>query len=452
VRQAERPDRRHVASVKLADGVLPQWYESEPPVMPRIPMTPEIAERAKRYPANPYEAFTEWNREFLTEMVCMGVTDYGLGAMNDVYVFTPAEPGRYPIYRNPPLVSPPGWFVTNRYGWRGPDYDFNKDGRTIRIVFVGASTTIGAYYLAHSYPEYLDHWLNLWLEKNHPDVHAQVLNASRTGIDDVSMSAIVRQEVAPLEPDLVVYHNSAPPLSEVPSKFRGSRPKFTFRPPSTIEQYSALARRVVSFTKRFSAVDGREPSKPGFSLNWPAGVDRENPNPDSPVLPMSLNVAVKNLDSMKQAAEAAGGELAVESHAWMIPDSRQDLDLKQHLGLYQYLNQQLWPISYDQLRVLTAFQNKLLRAYAAKRGVAYLPLAEALPQDPDLFSDPIHMGESGLRLQGWIMFQQLVPWVEARLRSGRLPRPMRTARTAHPAIPAGVPERVSIEAVKEMCH
>ena len=453
----ERPDRRHVRDIPRASGVSPEWYDVDPPTAARIPMTPEVAARAKRYATDPYEAFTEWNRNYLAMMVCAGVTDYGLGVMDDVYVFTPPEPGMYPIYRNPPLMSPPGWFVTNRFGWRGPDLEPSKDGRTIRIGFVGASTTIAPYYLPFSYPEFVGEWLNLWLERNHRGLRAEVINAARTGIDSVSIAAIVRQEVLPLEPDLVVYYegaNSFSPLSvlRVPEKLRRKRPRFTFRPPTRLEQYSALARRTSSFVSRFIAIDGREPAKGSFPLVWPSSVDEERPDPDNRALPMSLDVTVHSLDAIREALDTEGGELAVESFAWMIPDSRKPLDLKRHLNLYEYLNQQLWPVSYDQLRRLTAFQNRLFHAYASKRGARYLPLAESLPQDPDLFGDAIHMGEPGLRLQGWIVLQQLVPWIEERLRDGRLPRPMRTPRTAHPSISTGAPKTVSLEALKQTCH
>jgi len=80
-----------VRRIPLASGVLPEWYNENPPAQSRIPMTEDIAVRARQYPANPYEAFTAWNREFLRRQVCAGVTDYGLDVLKDEYVFTPAQ-------------------------------------------------------------------------------------------------------------------------------------------------------------------------------------------------------------------------------------------------------------------------------------------------------------------------------------------------------------------------
>jgi hypothetical protein len=79
-------------------------------------------------------------------------------------------------------------------------------------------------------------------------------------------------------------------------------------------------------------------------------------------------------------------------------------------------------------------------------------MAESFPQDPDLFSDPIHMGEPGFRLQAWIALQQLVPWMEERLRDRRLPRPMGRPLTAHPSIDAAPLQLVPLRTFKETCH
>jgi hypothetical protein len=437
-RRNERPDRRYVARVPLAENVRADWYEQDPPVRPRIPMTAEIAARASKYTRVPYEAFTVWNRDFLKLQVCSGVTDYGLGELDDEYVFTPPEPGVYPHYRNLPDVSPPGWFVTNHFGWRGPDVPLNKDGRTIRIAFVGASTTIGAYYLPFSYPEFVGEWLNEWAAAAHPDIHVEVLNAARTGIDSSSIAAIVREEVSPLEPDLVVYYegaNNFGPLQtlKIPERWQRNRPRFTFRPPTRLERMSALVRRATSFSVRLAAVDGREPVKGNYPLVWPSGVDEQHPDPDAHNLPMGLATVVRNLDSMVDAVKPYGGEVAVASFVWMIPKPSETLDLARHQDLYTYLNRTLWPASYAHLRRMTTFQNRVFMAYAHKRRLPYLEVASAIPQDPDLFDDPIHMAEPGLRLQAWIVTQQLVPWIERRLQTGALPRPMLVPKKEHPA-------------------
>jgi len=42
-----------------------------------------------------------------------------------------------------------------------------------------------------------------------------------------------------------------------------------------------------------------EPRKPYYSLQWPNEVDRDNPDPDSPNLPLDLPGIVKDLDAIR---------------------------------------------------------------------------------------------------------------------------------------------------------
>jgi hypothetical protein len=201
-----------------------------------------------------------------------------------------------------------------------------------------------------------------------------------------------------------------------------------------------------------AAVDGREPAKGAYPAMWPANVDEQHPDPDVPALPMHLEHTVRNLDRILTAVESIGGQFAIASFMWMIPDPRVPLDLTQHRDLYVYLNRTLWPVRYTHLRRMADFQNRLFRAFAEKRHVHYVEVAARLPQDPDLFSDPIHMGSPGLRLQAWIVLQQLVPWLQTALDERRLPRPMQTPRVAHPNL-AGNPRQLeSLASVRATCH
>ena len=45
-----------------------------------------------------------------------------------------------------------------------------------------------------------------------------------------------------------------------------------------------------------------------------------------------------------------------------------------------------------------------------------------MPRDPDLFVDAIHTTQTGVRLRGWVAFQELLPLVERQLASGTWPK------------------------------
>jgi hypothetical protein len=58
-----------------------------------------------------------------------------------------------------------------------------------------------------------------------------------------------------------------------------------------------------------------------------------------------------------------------------------------------------------------------------------------MPRDPDLFVDAIHNTQSGVRLQAWVVLQELLPLVEKKLASGAWPKadPGAGMPAVHPA-------------------
>jgi hypothetical protein len=70
------------------------------------------------------------------------------------------------------------------FGWRGPEIPLDKPAGTIRIAFVGASTTVGLFDLPFSYPEYVVHWLNLWAERNARRLPSPEVEIAVAGVED----------------------------------------------------------------------------------------------------------------------------------------------------------------------------------------------------------------------------------------------------------------------------
>ena len=103
------------------------------------------------------------------------------------------------------------------------------------------------------------------------------------------------------------------------------------------------------------------------------------------------------------------------------------------------------------MRRMADFQNRVFEKYAGARGLPYLDVAGAFPQDPDLFDDAIHMKYEGLRLQAWIFVQALVPVITARVQAGMWPRPAPAVQATHPAF--NQPERrvVTMADLKAHC-
>ena len=439
-------DGRHVPAIPLAAGVDPAWYALDPPPrMDSTPWTPDTAAREARYRlTDPLGAFFVWNRAYLTRELCAGSTVGSLGVLDDFYVFDPPDGKEYPIYRHLPYVHAAQWFVPNRFGWRGPDVTVTKPPNTIRIAFLGASTTIGSYHFRFVHTELLAHWLNLWMA-GRGGYGIEVMNLARTGVDVHSTAAVVEQELLPLEPDLAIYYegaNSFRPgqMMNLPRDlaFPTARPNVVLKWRS--EYYSAAARLLRPLVDTWLSDDGAEPEKAVFDIVWPPQVDEFDPDVTQPSLPMTMETVVAKLDRMRRALHGTGGRLALASFVWLVEDGLR-LELPRDLTLFNYLNTTYYPLAYAQLRRTADFQNRVFRNFTRVYDLPFLDVDAQMPRDPLLFIDAIHMTERGLRLQAWIYLQLLVPWLDAEIAAGRLPRLAREPRTTHPGI---VPEAYKI--------
>ena len=452
---SDGPDRRYLAGVRRADGVSLDWYEERPPAVPRIAMTPELRRRGAQYPQDLFAPFFEWNLAFLQQQTCSGQRAMTMGSLEDFYYFESLDSSPYPAYRHLRHISPPFWFVTNSFGWRGPDVPLAKAPDTIRIAFVGASTTIDKYDYPFSHPELVGYWLNRWASARRLPYRFEVINAGRTGIDTRSIAAIVQQELLPVEPDLVVFYEGANQFRPV-EMLRGARPDSDAarsRPSprlATAARYSALARRMSNAIARAQAGNGSEPLKPPTTIAWPDGVDEVDPALDDR-LPMDLPQVVRDLDTMRTSLSSIGSELVVSSFVWMVWD-RMRLDPDSDLTLFDYLNGAYWPATYAEMRRIADFQNRVFRKYAAVHGLPFVDIAAEYPRDASLAADGVHLRYPGLALQGWMFLQHLISIVEARIADGRLPKRQHRAVAAHPAFAQPSPRLVTLAALRGRCR
>ncbi|NLV40288.1 MAG: hypothetical protein GXY15_03540 [Candidatus Hydrogenedentes bacterium] len=68
-------------------------------------------------------------------------------------------------------------------------------------------------------------------------------------------------------------------------------------------------------------------------------------------------------------------------------------------------------ISYRQYVSMTDLHNRMLRDWAAQRGLCCVPIAEELGGDPALFTDTCHMRLDGIKRKAEIFFAHLSPLV-----------------------------------------
>lgn len=440
----------HLDKIALAPGVQRAWFSADPPPLPnRRAIPPEWNELVSKVEKSGItegtrraDMFKAWNAKFVGDP-CRHA--YLCGAPGHLYVYDSPSGDARPPYRFLPNATTPIGLVTNEYGFRGPPVPFARQPKTVRIAFIGASTTVGNHYYAHSYPEFVGNWLNMWAASRKLDVRFEILNAGRESITSTDNVAVVRDEVLPLQPDLLVYYEGANQFdlrsvtADVPytSSTMAEGDRCPSHPSggggggtsgassswlSDLENKSALARRVRALvTAREMSGAGGEWTKKDYTLAWPKGVDERDPDITRSDLPVNLPTILRDLDSIRTASNAAGAELVLASFVWLVKDGMV-LDPIRHRSILEYLNQGYAPFRYRDLERLAVFQNRVFAKYAAAHHLAFIDVARQMPFDPDLYVDAIHGNYAGIRLRAWVFLQGLVPIVEQHLKSGAWPK------------------------------
>ncbi len=417
--------RVYAADVRLADGVDAGWFALNPETPPPTPVDPDLNRRYWRAHGHELPAVYEWNQHFISAVLCNGDDSSHpylageLQALDDMYVFTSKGGSLFPTYRFLRNAHYPSGLRTNSFGWRGPDIPFNKPPGRIRIAFVGASTTVDAHGDPFSYPEYIGRWLREWAATRHPSVSFDIANAGREGILSNSIAAVVRDELLPVRPDLVVYYegtNQFWPADFTPRPV--VRALRALAPAVTLTRYSALAVRWRERLERPGT--GQEPHKPAIAVAWPTDLDEFDPPLTDPRLPVQLPTILKDLDRIRHDLAAVDATLMPSSFVWLVEP---DLAMKPDRDalILRELNDRYWPFSYAHIRRFVDFENRVFRKYARTYALPFNDLDAEYPRDPRLFVDTVHMTPAGVKLKAWIVFQHVVAAIEPQLRAHRLP-------------------------------
>ncbi|MCA0247226.1 MAG: hypothetical protein LCH93_11470 [Proteobacteria bacterium] len=436
---ADQSARQYLDKIPLAPGVDRGWFTQDPPPLPNRHAVPaewraldrEIDLSGVSGATRRADAFKAWNSVFVGDP-CQH--PYLKEAPGRLFVYDPPDGSPRPPYRFLPDATTPNGLVTNAYGFRGPPVPVARQPKTIRIAFVGASTTVSSHNFPYSYPEYVWQWLNQWAAARKLDVRFEVLNAGRESINSTDIAAIMQGEVAPLAPDLVVYYEGAnqfnlrslvpnlPPQPSYAELMEKKQPSTFERTLTDLAYSSALARRLQSLlASREVKKDGGEWAKPEYKLVWPSGLDERDPDLSRTDLPVNLPTILHDLDIVRGVTAGLGGELALSSFVWLVSDGMV-LDPERHRGILEYLNVGYSPYRYRDLERLATFQNRVFAKYAVEHKLAFLDVSKWMPRDPSLFIDAIHGTPEGVRLRGWVMLQLLVPLIERHLADGTWPK------------------------------
>lgn len=413
--------KTYLNAIDLKPGIDKAWFDQ--PVRPlpnRTKPTEEIAARYRAAKGLELSAVYNWNRTYVRSEICRSGSQFE--KLEKIDFFDDGTEENFPRYRFKKNITYPSGLVTNALGWRGRPMLFDKAKDVIRIAFVGSSTTVNSHGLPFSYPEYVEHWLNIWSASKGSSVRFETMNTAREGTNSEDFQAIVRKEIVPLNPDFVVYYEGSNQFW--PVKFvrfvdgkMPPKPKITFTKPSGIGKYSALGIRVSMF---FSPEQfGEERKKVWIGVDWPNDLDEFDPDLSYNDLPLNLDVIIRDLDRIRESLSKIDSKLIISSFVWLVEDGMV-LKIPEHQYIYRYLNETFWPFPYHHMRRMADFQNRTFMKYAQTHGLSFLDVDSEFPPDPDLFSDAIHRKPDGVKLHGWIVFNKLVPLIEDFIERGQL--------------------------------
>jgi hypothetical protein len=424
--------------------VQSQWIYSSPETVKKYEVLPEHQKNNDTYG---YRANYLWNEHLPDDYF----ENPNLFKKIPPQIKTFAAPwgNELPRYRYPPHVTLPTGLTTNQFGWRGPDITLDKPPQTVRIAAVGASTTVGTHNHPFSYPELLEHWLNVWSESNGYDVNFEVINTGREGLNSPDIATVVRTEVLPMDVDYVIYYEGSNQFH--PETVVSFPPEHTLgKPPAGIvpnlnnvdsddknlldflSEHSALAARARNIVEQF-LLTGHEPPKPEQTFYLPQGLDEFSPDRAQLGNVLALGRILNDLDNIKQTLDSSDTKMVMTTFNWFVYD-RMVLDPSRHRNLYVYINRLYWPISYANMRRAADFQNRVFKRWAADNRVPIIDVAGSIPTQPDLYDDAIHNTYLGARIRAWIMFEALVPLLKQDIENEVLPRPAMLKYKQHPYI------------------
>lgn len=329
-----------------------------------------------------------------------------------ILAFTPFDSTEFPVYKYLQSSTLPNSKVRfNAFGFGGSDLSLLKAKNTIRIAFLGGSTTQQIGGCDFAYPDYLERWLNEWAIGKKIDFTFEVINAGRVAQRSMDFEAILKYEILPLRPDLVIYYEGRNQFW-LQNLYGFNHPySFDDNLTYTIFRHSLLSQLVyqrlgLSYLK---IIENQKPSAKQF---WPASVDINNPDPYNPYLPANMNQIVNDLTKIKSHLDS-NQTLILSSFAMMASDTI--LQSVNYSPIYNYWLREYGRIPLHDINNLNNYENRVFYNYAKKNNIPFLDVATELKKHPDIFTDGIHLTCEGMKLHAWIVFAQALKTIEKQL-------------------------------------
>lgn len=376
-----------------------------------------------------------WNKNFLSQVYCDEERRSYFSELTyhqqSLYVFKPYDSTYHPVYRyfpNSASTLKSNKLRFNDFGWGGDSISFHKPDNTIRMAFLGASTSQSSG-CDFAYTDYIGRWLNEWARQKGINVHFEIINAARIAQQSSDFLAIMKYEIAPVEPDMVIYYEGRNQFStedvSCPCLVYDAVASSLLR---ALRKY-ALVRRIVSLgdIDVLQMIENRKVLKNKFSKR----VLVSDPDINSPYLPLNLPEILANLDSIKELNREIGSTFAVCSFAMFTNEEILSESLR-YGASYSYWMHSMGPMRLKNIAQLNEFQNRVFSKYCENNNVIFIDVAKNLTRLPEGFLDGIHLHCDAMKYHAWIVFLDLLSFVEEQISNGALPKKSSQRFASHP--------------------
>jgi lysophospholipase L1-like esterase len=284
-----------------------------------------------------------------------------------------------------------GRIQTNSLGFRGPEISVPKPDGTIRIAFLGASTTWCAEVSAND--KVWPHLVTEKLRKSWPGRQVDYVNG---GVPGYTMAASIKNleyRIAPLTPDVIVIYDATNDMSGELRDLafaQGILETPSFKPLHWPAKYSLLWELVEKNWRILVAQRSADANAARLDLDVPRLGE-----------PYRKDLTALIVAAKKRAAVVAVATFATQLRVGQTHE-QQRIASQSAMFYMPFMTPESLLRSY-------ARYNQVIREVAAETGAILIDDLDAIPGSPDYFTDTVHFTDAGSRAMADRVTSALAP-------------------------------------------
>lgn len=264
---------------------------------------------------------------------------------------------------------------SNSWGFRGKEFSVKKPKEIIRIIALGASTTEGSQADNQTYPYYLEEILK---SKGYK---VEVINAGHHAHNISDTTALFRQKVLPLKPDVVIFYEAANSMN--PGEYLNGWKGWYSWDAGYGSFFKLMHQRsaIFVFITKLLGYEKRQPPITNFYFLK-----------DSPKL--ALRNYKDKVTEMARLSKQNNTHFILATFV-TVANSNLSFNSEEKPNLWEDLYLKWYPFNAEQIGIIYDNFNQGLKEIAQAEKIDLVDLASEFPKNPNYFIDHIHFTPSG---------------------------------------------------------